>query len=72
MEMTADLTRSISETGDTYERYAAMPAEQIVGEEFEKNCFGELSGLICGAGSYRIRAHYWNQVSNWVDVEVGT
>ncbi len=76
--MTPDLTRSISDSQQTYARYAAQPADEIIGKNFEIDVFQKLATsamskapLISGPGSYQIRAVYWSHVSNWVDVEMG-
>lgn len=65
-----DLTLSISDTQESYERYAAEPADQVVGVSFEVSVFDQLSRLIEGPGRYRLRAHYLGSVSAWTVVDV--
>ena len=67
---TQDYSMSISDDSTTYEHYSKMPAEQIIGNNFELNVFSDLSQIIDKAGQYKIRARYFEQVSNWLDITV--
>lgn len=68
--VTRDYSMSISEENATYEYYGKMPADQIVGSNFEINIFSQLSEIIDGAGQYKIRARYYGRESNWLELTV--
>ena len=68
--LSPDLTRSISEYHETFENYSAMPADQIVGKDFEQNAFTKISEFIDTPGLYKIRARYFGSESNWIDIQV--
>lgn len=68
--LTPDPTRSISDHHETYKRYASMPADQIVGKNFELNIYQNVHPIIAKAGRYQIRARYFGKSSNWVEVKI--
>lgn len=65
-----DMSLSISEDTSVYEQFAALPSDQVVGEDFEAAPFYELSRLISTPGRYQIRALYAGVTSNWCDLLV--
>lgn len=70
ISVTPDYTMSISEDNKTYQAYAKMPADQIVGTNFIKNIFADFSPLIVTPGIYKIRARYFNRESNWLEITI--
>ncbi len=66
-----DLSMSISDDSETYERYAREPANQVVGKGFEIDAFDKISSYVDKPGIYRIRAEYEGILSNWIEIDVG-
>ena len=70
IEKTIDLSMNISDFPETYEQYAAETADRIIGKDYQRNIFDQLSRFIAEPGLYSVRAHYQGFASNWVDFHV--
>lgn len=70
ISVTPNYSRSISDDNETYKHYANMPADQMVGANFRQNIYYDLSQFISVPGVYKIRALYFGQESNWLEIVI--
>lgn len=70
IEVTPDYSMSISDSIETHQSYSERPADKIIGADFKKNVFPDVSRFIDKPGNYKIRARYFNHESNWLEITV--